>query len=83
MKKPKVKVVQSLDDQDNVPLEIIAQSIKAISDSVKKMRQLSLNNKAIILLLHDSSKVSKTQIHNVLMAMENLEDEYLKKPEIK
>jgi len=77
--KAKPVVVQKA-DQEEVTYEVIAQSIRTISESMRKLRAANLNNKAILLLIHDSSKVSKAQIHDVLVAMESLERTYLKPP---
>lgn len=72
-----VKVVQKA-DAEPLPTEIIAQSIKDISDGVKKIRAGRLNDKALVFLIHKSCGVSQDSIRLVLNAMNHLEREFLK-----
>jgi hypothetical protein len=73
-----VKVIQPQNKEDEIPVEILAQSIADISAGMKKLKASKLNDKALVLLIQDASKVSKTDINSVLEALENLERIYLK-----
>ena len=80
----KVKVIQNEDKP--MPVEILAESIKAISDGVKKMRSGPLSDNAIYLLVHHASpssgysgKPTLKQVRSVIEGMESLEKTYLKK----
>lgn len=74
---PKAIVVQN--PADEVPAEILASAIRDIANAIKKMRASQLNDRAIVLLLHDASGVGKPAIKNVLCALDNLAAQYLKK----
>ena len=71
------KVVQA-ENQEPVATEIIAQSIKKVSDGIKAMDRSGLSEKAIILLLRDASGCGKREVENILWALRNLEKLYLK-----
>lgn len=74
-KKSEIKVIQS--DQI-VPVEVLAESIKTISDGIKKLRAGRLNDKAITFLVHKSSGVATETVRRVIQGMENLERDFLK-----
>lgn len=72
-----------------VPVEVIADAIVAISAGVKALRQTRLNDKALYMLIAHAAPgyggqysakkhVSAVQVRVVLQAMEQLEREYLK-----
>lgn len=63
---------------DEVPTEILASAIREISEGMRKMRAGRLNDRALILLIHDVCKVSKTDIKYVINAIGLLEREFLK-----
>jgi|GEM_PF-4753256 hypothetical protein len=73
----KTKIVQR-ENADEIPVEIIADSIVEISAGIKKMRSGRLNDKAIVHLIHKSCNVAGHTILAVMNAMEELEKEYLK-----
>lgn len=76
-------------DENPVTVEVLAESIKSISDGVKKLRAGRLNDKAIVLLIqnaapsvgnrYQTTKVSVNVVRAVLEGMESLEETYLKK----
>lgn len=82
----KVIVKQAHDDE--VPVEILASSIRAIAAAVKKLRKGPLDEKALLLLIHQNTKAvgpkfnkhkpSITEIKAVLDSMESLAHQYLK-----
>jgi hypothetical protein len=86
MKKTAAVVVKQ-PEIDPVPLEIMAQSIVAISEGIKKLRATRLNERALVLLIqHAAPSVgrfgtdpsSQKQVRAVLAGIEGLEREYLK-----
>ena len=85
-----VKVTQN-PNTPVVPVEIIAASIKAISEGMKKLRSGPLNDRALYLLIQHAapnvnggrwskSALTVKQIKAVFEGIESLEREYLKKP---
>lgn len=75
----KVNVIQPEDKSKKIPVDILAESIVEISNAVKKMRNGGLTDRAIILLIHDSSSVGKPAIKAVLDSMETLSEKYIRK----
>jgi len=82
--KPTIEVIQPIDNP--VPIEIMAEHIKAISDGVKKLMDGPLNKRAIFLLIQNATptfkggaKISITEIRAVLDGIESLESVYLKR----
>lgn len=59
--------------------EILAEAIVRIGDAHQKLKASGLNEKAIILLLHDLTKVSRTDVKKVLDALPRLRGYYLNK----
>ena len=70
----KVKVNQNLDNE--VPKEILAEAIVKISKAFEDLKKSGLNQKAIIALVHDLSKISKRDIQIVLNTLSILKREY-------
>ena len=77
MKKEKLVVTQK-ESKEEITVEVLAQSIKDISDGVKKLRSGRLNDKAIILLIQKSSGVGAGTVKRVIDGMQSLEKEFLK-----
>lgn len=63
---------------DPVAVEILEQSIVSIAAAFKTINQTRLTRKALIVLLHDSSKVPKRDIEIVLSHLEAIERIHLK-----
>ena len=74
-KRDVVKVVQQ-ENEPPVPVEIIAQSIIRLDEAVKKMLSSGLNEYALIVLLADSSRLSKTAIRILLRSLKTLRQTY-------
>lgn len=72
-----VMVVQD-PSKDELPTEIIAQEIAAIADGMRRIEAGKLNRAAVLLLLSDASGLGKKQVKQVLDAMAELRDTYLK-----
>lgn len=73
----KTKVVQ--DPEKPIAVEIIAQSIVDISKAMKQISNSSLEERAVVLLIHDLSGVSMGDIKKVLRASRDLEIMFTKK----
>lgn len=71
-------MARNITTEDPITTEVIAESIKKISDGMKQIKAGRLNDKAIIYLLHKSSGVSQDKIKKILNSLESLEMEYLK-----
>jgi hypothetical protein len=56
--------------------EILAEAIVRLGDAVKKLDQSGMNRKAIVLLLHDATKVGKRDIEDILDAIPRLKGWY-------
>lgn len=59
--------------------EILAEAIVRLGEAVKKLDGSGLNRKAIVLLLHDATKVGKRDIEEILDAIPRLRGWYCKK----
>jgi hypothetical protein len=81
-KTSEVKVVQG---EEPMPVEIIADHIKTISEGMKKLLNGPLNEKALFLLIQNAAptfrngrKISLTEISTVIEGIESLEKTYLR-----
>lgn len=63
---------------DGVPKETLERAIVKISESVQALRKSGLNERAIVTLLADSTKVSKRTIETVLEGLDGLRARYLR-----
>lgn len=82
------KLVIKQDAETEVPIEVMAESIKIISEGIRKMRQGRLKDKALFLLIQNAapcvsgrygnSKIGITEVKAVIQGIESLEREYLK-----
>lgn len=80
-----VNVVQ--DAKAPVPIEVMAESVRAISQGVKKLLAGPLSDKAIVLLIQNAApsvgryptrKIGTVEVRAVLEGIESLERVYLK-----
>lgn len=67
------------DETKPVPVEVLAESIRHISEGVRKLRAGPLNDKALLLLIHHSTGVAQRDIKAVLDGIESLDTAYLRK----
>lgn len=58
--------------------ERLGREIKMLSRSFKKMANQGLKRETLVLLLHDTSRVGKQNIREILKAFDKLEENYLK-----
>jgi hypothetical protein len=63
------------------PASLLASQIFDVSEGMKKLSQTPLSERALVLLIHDAcgNRVTKSQIKEVLNALPNLANTYLKK----
>ncbi|MES2355583.1 MAG: hypothetical protein V4568_14535 [Pseudomonadota bacterium] len=64
--------------EEPIAVEILAQSIADIGAAMKKLGASRLKRYALVVLLSDSTRLSKSRVEAVLNAMDRLEDMYLK-----
>jgi hypothetical protein len=64
------------DELDPVSPKILAKSIISISASMKKLLSSGLNRRAVIALVHDHTKLGKSEITRVLDALDDLARTY-------
>lgn len=82
MKKPIVKQIEGKE----IPVEILATSIRDIAQGIRALRKSPLNDKALVLLIQHAiptrgggRPVSQKEIKAVFEAIDKLETTYLKK----
>ena len=85
----KIKIVQSPEKEKEVPTEVLASSIKAIAEGVRKLRSGRLNDRALFLLIQDAapatggkynhSRVGIPAIKAVLEGIDSLDKNFLRK----
>lgn len=73
------RVAVKQNPEKEIATEVIAESIVAISDGIKKLRAGRLNDRALVLLLHDVTGVARRDIKVVLDGLQSLESTYIKK----
>lgn len=74
--KQNIKVIKNKEKPESK--EILAEAIVRISESFLKLQESGLNEKAIIALIYDYSKVSKSNILLVLNSLRKLKSWYCK-----
>lgn len=78
----KVAIKQPPPPAEEVPTDVLADAIVAISDAVKKLKAGPLTDKALLLLIHNaipqSDRPTQKQIAAVLDAAESLKSIYVK-----
>jgi hypothetical protein len=77
MKKSETKIVQ--DEQKPHATEIIADSIVEISKAMRKINATRLTRDAIVTLIQRNCGVSRASIEIVLLNLDSLEHDWLKK----
>ena len=82
------RVTTIVQGEKEVSIEVIANSVKAISDGIRKLRGGPLNDRALILLIqhaapnhggrYGNSTLTQKEVRAVLEGIEALEKTYLK-----
>jgi hypothetical protein len=73
----RVKILQN--KEKPVSTKILADSIVTISDGIKEIRSQGLNDRAIEVLLVDSTGVTITEIRKVIAGLSALATNYVRK----
>lgn len=81
MSKVKVHVIDDASKPHAV--EVIADSIVQIAEAMRKINSTRLSRDAIVTLIARQTKVSRSDIERVLDSMDNLENDWLRKPTLK
>lgn len=66
------------DINSEVPYTWIAESVEKIAKTMAELRATRCTDKLIIALIHDHTKVGKTEIEQVLKSLATLDKVYLK-----
>ena len=80
-----MKTVVKQDPALEVPTEVIAASIEAIAEGLRKIRAGRLNEKALVLLIQHAAplvsgrRITASEVKAVIGGIESLESTYLKK----
>lgn len=70
-----IKVIQKPNEPE-VAKPVLAQSIVAIADSVKRLRSSGLNHAAIVTLVCDDTRLGRKTVEQVLTSLELLQARY-------
>ena len=87
------KIIVKQNPEAEVPTEVLAESIKAISEGMRRLRSGRLNDRALFLLIQDaapntggkyrSAPLSIKQIRAVIEGIDQLAAAFLRKPQSK
>ena len=72
----KIKVVKNAENPEST--EVLASAIVRIGEAMEKLKNSGLNEKAILVLVHDHCKVAKRDIKLVFDSMRKLRAWYCK-----
>lgn len=70
----KIKIVKN--EEHPEPTEILAEAVIRIGENFEKLQKSGLNKRAIIVLVHDYTKISKRDIETVLDCLPKLKGWY-------
>lgn len=74
-----IKTIKVITDEVNpVDLELIAEAIIRVSDGFEAIAKSKLNERAVVLMLHELSGVTKTDIKRILYHARQLKKEFTK-----
>lgn len=74
----KTKLVQD-PNKDEVPAEVLAQSIEDVAKGMRKILATRLTKRALMVLIRDACSISLREIEKVLDSVEHLDRRFLKK----
>jgi len=75
---PKVKIVKENPNDEEIPFEIIQESIVRLSQLGKNIKKSRLTDRAVVLLIKDMTDAPMVWIRKVLNAIPELEKTYIK-----
>ena len=61
-----------------IPVEVLATSIKEIAEGMKVFNKANLNRRALLVLLRDATALPMSDINKVLESLEQLDQLFLK-----
>lgn len=70
------KIIIKQDKEDPIADHVLAKCIVEISEAMQKLLSSGLNRRAIIALIHDRSKINKSDICIILNNLEALREDY-------
>lgn len=73
------KVVVKQDEENMVARPVFAQAIVDMSKSLQKLLSSGLNRKAVVVLVAHDAKISKRDVEDVLVSLEDLAKTYCTK----
>lgn len=80
MKKTMLQTIKIKSNEANPePLEIIAKAIIDVSNAFEAIQKSRLSQRAVVLLIHDKTKIAQRDIIEILDIVPRLKDIYLKK----
>lgn len=71
----------SLENDVESPMKLVVSSIHKVAKGFEELNNCGLSRRALVLLLHDATKVGKKDINEVLEAAPLLAERYLEGPE--
>lgn len=60
--------------------EVLAEAIVRVGEALAKLKESGLNEKAIIVLVHDHTRIAKRDIKTVLNSLATLRGYYCRRP---
>lgn len=75
-KKPKEKMINV--DLEDIPVKVLASSIRDIAEGMRKLLNGPLKEETIVLLIHEHTKAPRPIIRMVLNSIPQLSKKYLK-----
>lgn len=79
----KQRVLVKQPENENIPMEVLANSIVKIAEASEALRKSRLKERTLLLLIQDYTKLSQRDIKAVLDALPLLEVAYLKPKPLK
>ena len=70
----KIKVIKN--EENPEPTEVLAEAVIRISENLQKLEKSGLNKRAIVVLVHDYTKVAKRDIELILESLAVLKGWY-------
>ncbi len=69
-----------LENDEEAPLKVVVSAIHKLADGFDRINESGLTEHALVLLLHDATKVNKGDIKKILAAAPLLAERYTREP---
>lgn len=79
MARAKLNVVQ--DEENPIPVEVLAKAVTDIAAGIKRLNSTPLNRRALVVLIAAQTSVARDTVSRVLDGLDQLEAAYIKKPQ--